>query len=237
MAETSQVLTAVSPPNRVALFELFTSEGCSSCPQADRFMSSLKEAGISDRQLIPLAFHVTYWDKLGWKDRFADKQHDDRQRRQVMLNASHTVYTPQYMLNGKDFRNYKSMYFDIDQINAQPAPYRLELSAVRDSNSITVALDITSVQASGHTAIAYIALYEHNLDSVVTDGENDGERLQHDYVVRELKGPFVVSQDQSEFKEVFTTADYKIADSGVVAFVQQSRSAVILQAVRLELKQ
>ena len=129
------------------------------------------------------------------------------------------------------------MYSEIDQVNAQPAPYRLELSAVRDSNSVSVELDIRSEQGSDGTVVAYIALYEHNLNSVVTDGENEGEHLKHDYVVRELKGPFVIRQDRSEFKAAFTTADYKIADSGIVAFVQQSRSPDILQAVRLELKQ
>ena len=77
LAESSQVFTAVSPANRVALLELYTSEGCSSCPPADRFMSRVKLADISDQQLIPLSFHVTYWDHIGWKDRFSNPQHDD----------------------------------------------------------------------------------------------------------------------------------------------------------------
>ena len=67
------VKVAKSPDNRVVLLELYTSEGCSSCPPADRFLSELKDAGISDQQLIPMAFHVTYWDYIGWKDRFAKK--------------------------------------------------------------------------------------------------------------------------------------------------------------------
>ena len=64
------VMIVSSPENRVVLLELYTSEGCSSCPPADRFLSELKAAGISDKQLIPVAFHVTYWDYIGWKDPF-----------------------------------------------------------------------------------------------------------------------------------------------------------------------
>jgi hypothetical protein len=92
--------TARSPHNRVALLELYTSEGCSSCPPADRFLSSLKTAGITDKQLIPVAFHVTYWDYIGWQDRFAKKQHDERQRELAHKNRQTTVYTPQFVLAG-----------------------------------------------------------------------------------------------------------------------------------------
>jgi hypothetical protein len=79
--ETSgEVKTAKSPHNRVALQELYTSEGCSSCPPAERFLSELKTMGISARQLVAMAFHVTYWDHIGWQDRFASSQFDERQR-------------------------------------------------------------------------------------------------------------------------------------------------------------
>jgi len=107
-AEATQVFTAVSPANRVALLELYTSEGCSSCPPADRFMSRVKLADISDQQLIPLSFHVTYWDHIGWKDRFGNPQHDARQRKLARMNNSSVVYTPQFIMNGKDFRRHGS---------------------------------------------------------------------------------------------------------------------------------
>lgn len=237
LAETPRVFTAVSPAHRVALLELYTSEGCSSCPPADRFMSRLKNSDLRDQQLIPLSFHVTYWDYIGWRDRFANNQYDDRQRKQAMLNASRSVYTPQFMLNGKDYRHYRSLDTDVQPINAQAAAYQLELTAIPQTDSISVELNIRRLLDNHDKAVAYIALYEHNLTSAVTDGENEGERLHHDYVVRELKGPYSLEQDQAEVKAAFARRDYKIGDSGVVAFVQKPSSSEVLQAVRLELMQ
>jgi hypothetical protein len=237
LAEAPQVLTAVSPSNRVALLELYTSEGCSSCPPADRFMSRLKLEDISDEKLIALSFHVTYWDYTGWKDRFSNPQHDARQRKQAKLNNSRTVYTPQFIMNGKDFRRHGSFDNEIVRINAIAAEYQLELSASLNTNAIDVVLDTRTLADKGDEALAYIAFYEHGLSSDVTDGENEGEQLNHDYVVRELKGPYLINQDRATFKAAFMRSGYKIENSGIVAFIQKPQNSEILQAVRLELKQ
>lgn len=237
LAEAPQVLTAVSSANRVALLELYTSEGCSSCPPADKFMSRLKLADISDRQLIPLSFHVTYWDYIGWKDRFSHPQHDARQRKQAKLNNSRMVYTPQFIMNGKDFKRHGSFDNEIVHINSIAAEYQLELSASVKTSTVDVVLNAKTQIDNNDEAVAYIALYEHGLSSEVTDGENEGELLRHDYVVRELKGPYKIKQDQSVFKASFAHSDYKIENSGIVAFIQKPLSSEVLQAVRLELMQ
>jgi len=236
-AETSQVLTAVSPANRVALLELYTSEGCSSCPPADRFMSRLKHADISDQQLIPLSFHVTYWDYIGWKDRFGNPQYDDRQRKQAKLNNSRTVYTPQFMMNGKDFRRHGSFDNKIVRINSNASEYQLELSASLNTDAIDVVLYTKTQTDNSNEVVAYIAFYEHGLSSEVTDGENEGRHLRHDYVVREIKGPYLIEQDQVALNTAFVRSGYKIENSGIVAFVQKPLSSEVLQAVRLELGQ
>jgi len=237
LAEAPQVLTAVSPANRVALLELYTSEGCSSCPPADKFMSRLKLADISDRQVIPLSFHVTYWDYIGWKDRFSNPQHDARQRKQAKLNNSRMVYTPQFIMNGKDFKRHGSFDNEIVRINSIAAEYQLEVSASLSTNALDVVLDTKTLITNSDEVVAYIALYEHGLSSEVTDGENDGKHLRHDYVVRELKGPYLINQDQALFKAAFMRSGYKIENSGIVAFIQKPQSSEVLQAVRLELKQ
>jgi len=237
LAEAPQVLTAVSSANRVALLELYTSEGCSSCPPADKFMSRLKLADISDRQLIPLSFHVTYWDYIGWKDRFSHPQYDTRQRKQAKLNNSRTVYTPQFIMSGKDFRRHGSFDNEIVRINSIAAEYRLELSVILNTDVIDVVLNTKTQPDNSDEAVVYIAFYEHGLSSEVTNGENEGEHLRHDYVVRELKGPYLIKQDQSVFKATFAHSDYKIENSGVVAFIQKPLSSEVLQAVRLELGQ
>ncbi len=237
LAGEPQVFTAVSPANRVALLELYTSEGCSSCPPADRFMSRLKLEDISDEKLIPLSFHVTYWDYTGWKDRFSNPQHDSRQREQAKLNNSHMVYTPQFIMNGKDFRRHGSFDNDIVRINSIAAEYQLKVSASLNTNALDVVLDTKTLADNSNEAVAYIALYEHGLSSEVTDGENKGKQLRHDYVVRELKGPYLIDQDQALIEAVFIRSDYKIQNSGIVAFIQKPQSSEVLQAVRLELTQ
>ena len=236
-AETQWSYTAVSPANRVAVLELYTSEGCSSCPPADRFISRLKHSGLDDRQLIPLSFHVTYWDYIGWRDRFANRQYDERQRKQVRLNAGRTVYTPQFMLNGKDYRRLRDLDEDVRRINAKAAAFKLELTAMPQAESIMVELDISGNNGNKDRAVAYIAFYEHGLKSDVTDGENDGETLRHDYVVRELHGPYLIERGRGKFNTEFALQDYKLPDSGIVAFIQRPRSAEVLQAVSLKLDQ
>ena len=237
LAEAPQVLTAVSSDNRVALLELYTSEGCSSCPPADRFMSRVKRADISDQQLIPLSFHVTYWDHIGWKDRFSHPQHDARQRKLAKMNNSSEVYTPQFIMNGKDFRRHGSFDNEIVRINSIAAEYKLELSAELNADAIDVVLDTRRPIDSNDKAAVFIALYEHGLSSEVSDGENKGEQLHHDYVVRDLKGPFLIDQYQSVYKTSFARSDYKIENCGIVAFIQKPKSSEVLQAVRLELGQ
>jgi hypothetical protein len=237
-AEQVGVVSATSPAHRTALLELYTSEGCSSCPPADRFLTGLKQENISREQLIPLAFHVTYWDYIGWQDRFGNKRYDQRQRRQARLAGSSGVYTPQLMMNGEDYRRYRSFYADIGRINAQAAEYKLELIATIDADTVSVKLDTTQQQPpSTNAAVAYIALYEHDLESQVDDGENKGAHLHHDYVVRELKGPYQIAGQQATFKTEFAIKNYKINNSGIVAFVQPGNKPDVLQAVSLELMQ
>ena len=237
LAEAPQVLTAVSPANRVALLELYTSEGCSSCPPADRFMSRVKLADISDRQLIPLSFHVTYWDYIGWKDRFGNPQHDVRQRKLAKMNNNSAVYTPQFIMNGKDFRHHGSFDNEIVRINSIAAEYQLKLSASLNADAIDVMLDARVSIDNYDKAAVFIALYENGLSSEVSDGENEGKQLRHDYVVRELKGPYLIEQDKSVITASFAQGDYKIENSGIVAFIQKPGSSEVLQAVRLVLKQ
>jgi hypothetical protein len=237
LAEAQQVFAAVSPANRVALLELYTSEGCSSCPPADRFMSRVKLADISDQQLIPLSFHVTYWDYIGWKDRFGNPQHDVRQRKLAKMNDSSAVYTPQFIMNGKDFRRHGSFDNEIVRINSIAAEYQLKLSASLNAGAIDVVLDARVSIDNNDKAAAFIALYEHGLSSEFSDGENEGKQLRHDYVVRELKGPYLIAQDQSVITASFAQGDYKIENSGIVAFIQKPDSSEVLQAIRLVLKQ
>ena len=237
LAENSRIITATSPPYRVALLELYTSEGCSSCPPADRWLSSLKDSAITGRQVVPLAFHVTYWDYIGWKDRFASPQHDQRQRRLAALAHSRTVYTPQFMLNGRDFRRARNLDSDIRKINDGPAALDLHLTvAEAQPDVLDVGVDVDGAMRSS-TAI-YIVLYENGLSSDVNDGENEGEHLRHDYVVRRIYSPQPRSSTDNKTtvrQSIPLENDWRRENMGIVAFAQDMDSGEVLQAVSVQM--
>ena len=191
LTDGTAVKTVKSPPHRVAILELYTSEGCSSCPPADRFLSNLKANAISDRKLIAMAFHVTYWDYIGWKDRFAKKQYDQRQRDLAHKSRKSTVYTPQFLLVGEDYRKHASFNEDINKLLAQTATVDLELSANMelDQNAFKSAQDEklyltlnTDISRSDVKDVGvYFAVLENNLFSEVDNGENDADQSPINY--------------------------------------------------------
>src|SRR5690349_21830257 len=127
--------TARSAEKTVALVELYTSEGCDSCPPADRWLSSLGPRGFAPDRVVPIALHVDYWDYIGWKDPYARQAHSARQRRMAQLARAAMVYTPQVLLQGQDFRHWNdggnpggAFSQAVSKINAQPAKARISLT-------------------------------------------------------------------------------------------------------------
>src|SRR5438874_7635397 len=119
---------ARSGERTAALVELYTSEGCSSCPPADRCFSSIGRTFPPER-VVPLALHVDYWDYIGWKDPFARREFSQRQRRLSQLQRLALVYTPQVLAQGAEFRTWGSSEFErtVARINAQPARSQIQL--------------------------------------------------------------------------------------------------------------
>ncbi len=241
----SIAVTVTSPSHRVALLELYTSEGCSSCPPADRFLNNLKQEGISDKQIIPLAFHVTYWDYIGWKDRFAKPQYDARQRALAHKNKQKTVYTPQFVLAGDDFRRYAHFSDEVNKLVASKAQVSLSLTidgAATNNQSIDsrdeeIHIRLTSdISAVKVKAVAlYIAVVENNLNSDVRDGENEGEKMQHNYVVRQLSAPYLQSKSAGSLEQkhiIPLDPEWKKQDLSIVAFAENPDTGEILQAVK-----
>lgn len=199
--------TAASGDTRARLVELYTSEGCSSCPPADRWLSALP---VSD-DVVPLAFHVDYWDRLGWRDPFGQAAFSQRQR--ARNRGAGWVYTPQVMLDGKDWR---AWYRGLPP-PAMPAQARLALTLTHSPQQIATEAAVRfAAPATGNGARLYFALYENRLASSVADGENAGRTLRHDYVVRELAGPYPPGQATHRFT---LKRGWKPADLGVAAFV------------------
>jgi hypothetical protein len=229
--------TAVSGPRTAALVELYTSEGCSSCPPADRWLSSLGERGYAPERVVPLALHVDYWDYIGWKDPYAKRAFSMRQRKLTQLQRLAFVYTPQVMLQGRDFRGWGTAAFDeaVARINARPARARIALTLENPGPSALRAraeAELTERSAANDAAL-YLAAYQNRLVSRVDAGENRGRILAHDYVVLEWQGPLALGADGrlSERRELPLLPGARVADSGVVAFVQDRRSGEVLQAL------
>jgi hypothetical protein len=154
--------------------ELYTSEGCSSCPPADRWLSGLKEQAANGRAVVQ-AFHVGYWDYIGWVDRFATPAYTARQRQVAAWNRLSGIYTPQLVRNGKDWTDYARTPA------AEPARARIELQ-----KSAVDAFEAVVTPAEGVAAwSAYWTVTESGHSSKVKAGENAGEFLQHDFVVRQ----------------------------------------------------
>ncbi len=168
--------SATSGPTITPVVELYTSEGCSSCPPADKWASSLK-----GKDLVVQAFHVGYWDYIGWVDRFAAPAHTSRQREIAVRNKQSNVYTPQAVLDGKDWSAWAQWSGQAARRPAGASVTVRQLAANQFEASVGAAATPQSV--SGWSA--YWTITEHGHSSRVQAGENAGELLKHDFVVRQ----------------------------------------------------
>lgn len=230
-AGASAECSVSSESNRVALLELYTSEGCSSCPPADRWLSSLAATGIGNERVVPLALHVDYWDYIGWRDRFAQPAFSERQRQM----ASTVVYTPQVMLNGRDFRAWRNpgrFARELAAINnsAAQATIRLTLKQTQPY-TLDVSAAAQNMQEGNHAF--FLALYENNLTSIVKRGENAGATLHHDFVVRQWLGPLALNGKSPAAwrQEIKLNKEWNPESLGLAAFVQNTATGEVLQAV------
>jgi hypothetical protein len=232
--QTGAQCVAQSGPGTAALVELYTSEGCSSCPPADRWLASLGQRYAAG-SVVPLALHVDYWDYIGWRDPYAKREFSLRQRKLSQLQRLALVYTPQVLLQGREFRGWGSKGFDevLARINAQPAKARLKLNLLGlDAKGLEVEASAELVEPVDD-AVLYLAVYESKLQSPVSAGENRGRILNHDYVVLEWQGPFGLLKGMplSQRRRLPLLPAANAANSGVAAFVQNRRTGEVLQAL------
>lgn len=174
----SNQCAASSGPLVTPVLELYTSEGCSSCPPADKWASTLK-----GKDLVVQAFHVGYWDYIGWVDRFAAPAHTTRQREVANRNRLRSIYTPQVVVNGRDWPQWHGAEQRISG-QKEAAQIRIELRQLAGDQFEAV---VTPVNAAAPVPAwaAYWTVTEHGHNSKVKAGENAGEFLKHDFVVRQ----------------------------------------------------
>lgn len=238
-AALAQTCSGHSPAHTVALLELYTSEGCSSCPPADKFFSGLYGAGLTARQVVPLALHVDYWDYIGWKDAYANPAFSERQRWLSALANRSTIYTPEMFIAGQELRGGVSVWRGglpaaVKRINSRPAQAEIDIALGRPAaGRLPVTVRATAAQGGR----LYLALVENGLVSAVRAGENRGATLHHDHVVRAWLGPFALTAGTGNAvfdRSIPLPPDAVPGNLSVAAFVQSERGQV-LQAMALPL--
>ena len=209
---------------RLHLVELYTSEGCNSCPPAERWMSTLRKHA----DLIGLEFHVDYWDTAEWHDPFSDHAYTSRQQVIAKRRNRDQVYTPQIWLDGRVWVNWPK--------GAPPEPASAEAPVLDLSldagDPVHVAIDVASAGSKPDYRV-YAALVETGLSEYVRAGENGGKTLSFDEVVRAFAGPFDLPHAEFALKP---PPRAKREHTSVVAFVQDEASGDVIQAVRAPLQ-
>lgn len=221
--------TEIAGERQPILVELFTSEGCSSCPPADKVLAILQnDQLIPNAEVIALAFHVDYWNYLGWKDRFSSADFSNRQADYAKHFKINSSYTPQMVVDGS---------FEFVGSNRAKANEIIAATALLPKAAIELALDSDKLsasitnQAAHQDATVYLATAESRLSTKVGGGENSGSLLEHTSVVRELTSIGSIKKNAVDFRferDVPPKSDWKIENLKYVVFVQENLTRRIL---------
>jgi len=214
----------------VAEVELFTSEGCSSCPPADRLLARYAEDALHDGvRVFPLAFHVDYWDYLGWKDAFSAAAYSDRQRMYVEALHLNGAYTPQMVVNGSE-----------QFVGSDEEALRKALHTVAKATPIATFTKLTCTKEAGGSKINYalggdsrdceinIALVSAHESTAVKRGENRGRQLDHSNVVKEF-----MTVKASSNGEIAVPFSLHGANDSYIVYLQNKSSKKIIAAMKL----
>jgi hypothetical protein len=215
------------------LVELFTSQGCSSCPPAESLLSGWGRESFRKGEIIPLAFHVDYWDELGWPDPFSSPAFTRRQNEYARAFRSASVYTPQMVVNGRtDFTgsDLARARREVEKSIPLPANGSLRVELGRNADG-KIRLEIFA-RPESRAARLYCAVFENGLVTEVRRGENRGKTLTEDFVVRDFRKladlPARTSYDQTI--QLNWNPDWDPKKCGAAVFLQEEENAVIATA-------
>jgi len=226
VSATEPVKVAESGPQRVALLELFTSEGCSSCPPAERWFSKLVKNQVLWKSFTPVVFHVDYWDNLGWKDKFGSKNATARQRSIARMWNRPSVYTPGVVLDGREWQAWR-----MSTVPPASAGKTGTLKIERPSK-VNPAFLVSYTPAAGEKNekyVLHIAMMGLEVKSKVGGGENSGENLLHDFVVLDWKSGDATKTNGVVTRE-FSLENPLKGKSAVAAWVEVPDKPVPLQS-------
>lgn len=216
----------------MAVVELFTSEGCSSCPPADKVLARYCLDSIYDGvKIFPLAFHVDYWDYLGWRDSFSSAQNSDRQRMYVEQLGLSGAYTPQMIVNGavqfvgSDESALQAAISDVSKEKTTASFTQLNISSNVGRLKVQYALEGNIKDCEVH-----VALVSRQVSTAVKRGENTGRKLSHANVVREFVTTTANATGEVSLKNALNLpADNRT----VIAYVQRSSDRHIIAAAEI----
>jgi hypothetical protein len=230
---------------RTVVVELFTSEGCSSCPPADRLLNRLEaEQPVPGAEIIALGWHVDYWNHLGWADRFSSDAFTARQYDYAQAFGTSGVYTPQMVVDGvTEFVGSDTSLAQRSIERASQAPKAaVQVERVAGSNGsvrLRVRVEqLAEAQPKGNVDVILVVT-ENNLGSSIARGENAGRRIEHRAVVRRFEKLKTLDAGRAEFEteaKVSLEKDWKRENLRAVVFLQEQRGRRILGAASLSLK-
>lgn len=231
--------TGAVPREGVVLLELFTAQGCSSCPPADRVLSALGQDESLRERVVPLAFHVDYWDRIGWTDPFGSSRWSARQEAYGRRFRLDGVYTPQLVLDGRAEMNGSQearIRAEIARGLERPPVARVDLAAARGEGAAEAVITVGAemLEARDGKLDLLLAVFENGVVTAVARGENEGAVLRNDFVVRRLETVLSLGgrAGTSRSREIKVKLDlaWRPEHLGVAAFLQDPRSLEIVGA-------
>jgi len=233
VASSASAEIYTSSAHKVSLLELYTSEGCNSCPPAEAWLSRVYRQGFREGAVVPLAFHVTYWDYLGWKDKFSKKNYDRRQRKMVTQQGGRTVYTPQFFLNTKTVRSVSTLKSSLDRLSMQRAAVKIWSDVTSSPYDVVVEVRLERVDKHIDDILHVIVVpYENDIASSIKAGENEGLETTHQYVARDLQSS-LMSLKGSNKRQFYLKKKPKQKWDGVVVIVESNNE--VIQALNISL--
>lgn len=212
----------------IAVLELFTSEGCSSCPPADVLMGKIQNE-YKDKEVYVLAYHVDYWDRDGWKDVFSNQDYTKRQYSYARWLGVESVYTPQLVINGKSEHigsQENIVRTSMTKMLAKPAVADIMLKAAQKNDKLTVSYAISGATGS---SVLQLAIVQKTAKTNVKRGENGGRILSHYQIVRRFKSTIINTTGKGD-TEISLPKDFNTKDFEVIGFIQDTNSGAILGA-------
>lgn len=230
MSSCAQNNPDIKTTKGIAVLELFTSEGCSSCPPADELMGKIQNEN-KDGQVYVLSYHVDYWDRQGWKDIFSNPEYTKRQYDYAKWLGKEPVYTPQVVVNGKkDYIGSDEFTIRnaISSALSKPATAELTLAITPVNNKLNVNYTVNGISKNSRLLLAVV---QKSAKSNVKRGENANRVLSHYQIVKQLHS-IVLKNNGSGTATIAVPKEFTAKDFEIIGFVQDVNSGAILGAAR-----